>query len=208
MLAERRRRPAMAPGVAESQHRRTDDLDGAERGVVEGGDDAGVAHLVVVERLARLTDRQAATWCSHSRCSHSSLGRLRRMAGRRCSMIWRSRSVSRLDICTAPSILEISSPSPNTSMARSKAPAAPVDLDQPTVGALVHAQEQPLVAEAQVARPALLVDRRLAVLGPPVHRVERQGAVAQRHVDVVAAPGAQAAAQHASVPITASIAVE
>ena len=48
-----------------------------------------------------------------------------------CRAAWsrrisRSRSVSRLSICTSPCVALISSPSPNTAIARSNAPAAPV----------------------------------------------------------------------------------
>ena len=75
-----------------------------------------------------------------------------------------------------------------------------MDLDQPAVGALEHAQQQALVAELQVAGCALAVDRLAGRLAAPVHRVQGQGAVEHRDVDVVAEAGDDAAAQAAEGP--------
>ena len=196
VLVERRRRPGDRARRRRQQHRRADDLDRPQRGVVEGGDDAGVADLFVVEGLARLADGEGGDLVLPQQvqpllarpaaqdAGQALLHDLQVAVGEQARHLHRALHLG--DLVTESEDLHRPVEGPG---------GAGVDLDQPAVGALVHPQEQPLVAEPEVARAALLVDRRLPVLGPPVHRVEREGAVAQRHVDVVAAAGADAAAQ-------------
>ena len=71
------------------------------------------------------TGRQA-TSCSQHRRSHSAAGLLANSGGSRSRRICRSSSVSCVEVSTAASTRLISSARPNSSMARPKAPAAPV----------------------------------------------------------------------------------